>query len=209
MVTMNKPADGAPNWYRAVTDNWTSIEKNLLDKNIPAGKGELFVATTYETVSSVPVGADATLLIADSTQGVGMRYASINGTGYSPVQSVRATTSTNTTSTTYVDLDSMTLSVTAGAASKVLVMFNANILGGANYATLCLLRDSTALQTIVMGSKPVGWTLSSNVFALDQPGAGTFTYKIQWKVDIYGVTQDLEPYSMLGDRLLVAIVLPG
>lgn len=56
-------------------------------------KGDLIAATGTNTVGRLPVGADETFLVADSTQGTGMRWSSgspvSNGGG---VSSVRALT---------------------------------------------------------------------------------------------------------------------
>jgi hypothetical protein len=209
MATMNKPAAGSPNWHRAITDNWASIEKNLLDKNLLTAKGDLFAASAAKALSALPVGADASVLLADSTQGLGMRWAALNGTGYVSVQSARATTSTNTTSTTFVDMDSMTLTVTVGASSKVLVFFNGNIEGGANWSQISLIRDTTTLHIGGAGLNSSPWSYPATLFVLDQPGAGTYTYKVQWLINSGTVTEDLQPYATTGDRMIAVVVLPG
>jgi hypothetical protein len=211
MATMNKPADGEPNWYRAVNDNWSSIERNLLDNSVVAAKGDLVVASGPRSPSNQPVGSDGLVLLADSTQGLGMRWASINGTGYVTVQNVRATTSTSTSSTTDGDMDSMSISVTVGASDKVLVMFSASIEGGtnANNCTLTLLRGTTALQVLTIGSAASPWGNAATLSVLDQPGAGTFTYKVQWRIDSGTARQDLAPFSTNGDRMIAVVVLPA
>jgi hypothetical protein len=209
MVTMNKPAAGTPNWYRAITDNWTEIEQRLLDKNAMTAKGDLFAAPEAKALSVLPVGANNTVLLADSTQALGVRWADLNGTGYIDIQTARATTSTSTNSTSYVDMDSMSVSITVGASEKVLVLFNANIEGGNNHCALSLLRDSTEIDYTTVGSTTNPWGSPASKFIIDQPGSGTFTYKIQWKVFSNSSSQDLQPYSANGDRYIAAVVLPG
>src|SRR5476651_2574141 len=128
MAIMNKPAWGAVNWYQAVTDNWTNIQNNLLDKSIVTAKGDLLAATAAAVVARLAVGTDGNALVADSTQTTGLKYSALGTTFPVTSSRARATTTTSTISTTLVDMDSMSLSVTTGATSTVLVMFSATLL---------------------------------------------------------------------------------
>jgi len=75
MATMNQPAVGANNWYQAVTDNWTSIEQNLLDLATFTAKGDMFAASAAATAMRLGVGSDEQLLTADSTKPSGVKWA--------------------------------------------------------------------------------------------------------------------------------------
>ncbi len=76
MATMNKPSLGDTNWYQALTDNWTAIENNLVDKSIVTTKGDLLAATGSSALSRVGVGSNGQVLSADSTQSAGVSWAS-------------------------------------------------------------------------------------------------------------------------------------
>jgi hypothetical protein len=75
MATMNKPAFHDPNWYQAVTDNWTSIETNLIDKNSFSSKGDLLAAKASGSPIRLAAGANEQLLTIDGSQPAGVRWA--------------------------------------------------------------------------------------------------------------------------------------
>jgi len=77
MATMNKPAANDSNWYQAITDNWTSIETNLIDKSIFAAKGDLLAATGASTPARLAVGSNGQILYADSTQSSGVKWGDV------------------------------------------------------------------------------------------------------------------------------------
>lgn len=74
MVTLSKPGSQDPNWYHAVSDNWRSIEEDLLDKSLWAAKGDLVFGTGKASPDRLPAGANDSYLMADSSQGAGMRW---------------------------------------------------------------------------------------------------------------------------------------
>jgi len=74
MATMNKPLPGDTNWYQSLTDNWTSIENNLIDTSLVTTKGDLIVASGASTPARLGVGTDGQVLSADSTQTAGLKW---------------------------------------------------------------------------------------------------------------------------------------
>lgn len=74
MASMNKPSRGSTNWYQDVTDNWTSIETNLIDKSLLSAKGDVLVGSAASTPARQAVGTDKYLLEADSGQSNGLEW---------------------------------------------------------------------------------------------------------------------------------------
>lgn len=74
MARMNKPATHDPNWYQQVTDNWTAIENNVVEKGLLTTKGDLVAASGPSSPARVGVGADGTMLSGDSTQTTGLGW---------------------------------------------------------------------------------------------------------------------------------------
>ena len=85
-------------------------------------KGDLFGYNTGN--ARVPIGTNGQILTADSTEALGLKWATPAGGG-KVLQVVSTSTVTNTTiaSTTYTDVTNMTLNITpTSASSKVLVL---------------------------------------------------------------------------------------
>lgn len=212
MVTLNHPAQNSSNWYQAMTSNWDTIETSLLDQNLVTAKGDLIVAPGPSAFSRIGVGSNNQALMADSTQAVGMRWASVHTTGLVAVSSVSATTADSTTSTTFVALNSMSLSVSVTSPQKVLVFFNANFQGSTGrFAILQLLRGTQVLHTVSVGGHYGTWNDVGTLMSMDQPGTGSVTYSVQWMIGggAGTINQDLQPFSASGDRVLTAISLPA
>ena len=153
-------------------------------------KGDLVPATGSGTFARVGVGANNTVLTADSTAATGMKWASPTS---KVVQIVTATTNTQTTNatTTYADT-TLTATITPTSASnKVLVFVSQNGLGKTGGTTLSytlqLLRTATNLATFVnTGGIATGvadvYTNSASFAYLDSPATtSATTYKTQIK----------------------------
>jgi hypothetical protein len=81
---MNKPLQNDSNWYTAVTNNWSTVESTLLDKNLVLAKGELLAATAASSPARLPTGADGQVLTADSTQSTGLKWGPASGIPNTP-----------------------------------------------------------------------------------------------------------------------------
>ena len=209
MATMNKPASDSTNWHQAVTDNWTSIENNLVDKVIANTKGDLLAATAASSPARLGVGVDGQVLTANSGASTGLNWTDINSAATIYSRSVKATASTSTNVTTMSDLDLMTLTINVTAGKKILVIFNASLSGASNSPALQIIRDGTVIKTVGPRSAANPWSSHVSMITLDSPSSGSHTYKVQWRSDSGTVTQDLQPYASSGDREFILVVLPG
>ena len=88
-------------------------------------KGDLVAGTGADTFAKLTVGANGTILTADSTEATGLKWAAAAGggltTGY-----VNTVTYETTTSTSYTNLTTTT-AVTVTTGTKALVLFGADI----------------------------------------------------------------------------------
>ena len=122
------------------------IQPTLLD-----AKADLITATANDTPARLGVGANGTVLTADSAEATGLKWATPSTPTSKVVQIVTAFTSTSvsTASTTWITTN-LTASITPTSASnKILVMLNQNgcIKDGANTnGGLRLMRGATVLK---------------------------------------------------------------
>jgi hypothetical protein len=198
MASMNKPASGDTNWYTPITDNWTSIENNLLDKAVLTSRGDLFVATASAALARLAAGVGPQILTVDSTQSTGLKWGDVNTPHSVYTVSAVGTSDASTFSTIYVDLPNMMVQVTTSAASKVLLAFCTNVVTS-NDPIARILRDDTEIRR--MGAHAVDTCLT--MVTLDQPGAGTHTYRVQWK------SPGGQTITSTLNRHFFAVVLPG
>jgi hypothetical protein len=158
-------------------------------KTIVDAKGDIIAATAADTVSRLAVGANDTVLIADSTAATGLKW------GAAPskvVQIVAATTTTAATSSSAVFADSgLTATITPTSASnKILVLCSMGgcIKDSGNSSTrldLKLLRASTQIGfgTAAYHSANTGYNYIGSVSwsILDTPATtSATTYKVQF-----------------------------
>jgi hypothetical protein len=142
-----------------------SIEGGIQPTIVDA-KGDLIAATAADTPARLAVGADDTVLTADSAEATGLKWAAVAGGG-KVLQVVQATYSTATTiaSATFTDTGLSGSITPSSASSKILVIVNqvlyytrnANQLGV--YARI--MRDATSVY---------GGT--TDYFDFDRDGAG-------------------------------------
>ena len=153
-------------------------------------KGDLY---TFSTVDArLGVGANGTTLVADSAEATGLKWAA-PAAGGKVLQVVQATASTNfnTTSTSYVDVTGLSVSITpSSATSKVLILHQGNMLAetssGGSTASARLLRGATAISTLttVANISSGNYGIGLNFAYLDEPATtSSTTYKIQAKAD--------------------------
>ncbi len=160
-------------------------------------KADLIVGTGADTFAKLTVGANGTVLTADSTVSpTGLKWAAPAGGG-KVLQVVNATYNTSTTvaSTTFADTG-LSLSITPSAASSKILVFaeQSTYNESTNQATavleIRLLRDATSIQDFKgVSYVNIGATGGSNLLVrapisyLDSPNTtSSVTYKMQGRV---------------------------
>jgi hypothetical protein len=157
-----------------------------------AAKGQLFVGTGSGTGAKLAVGADGTVLTADSTQADGVKWAAASGGGggllarvqYAP--SVLHTYSTVSATPSAMDATNLTISFTAPASGDVLVRLSACANQGDSLRSgyFCLLDHTTGAQVgdsqYVVGPNTDTFTLAVSVpFLVTGLAPGT-AYQYDW-----------------------------
>jgi hypothetical protein len=152
-------------------------------------KGDIIAASAADTAARLAVGANNTVLTADSSTATGLKWAAAAGGG-KVLQVVQGTVSTNTTSssTSFVDV-SLSASITPSlSSSKVLVLVSAVAYaqGSSGFVRMDtrLVRGSTEIAKQEPGVGQIGGSIQGAISYsfLDSPSTtSATTYKIQAK----------------------------
>jgi hypothetical protein len=158
--------------------------------NIDA-KGDLLAGTADNTIGRLAVGANGTVLTADSAEATGMKWVAAAGGGGKVLQMVYATYSTlvsNSTST-YADTG-LTATITPTSATSTLLIFvnHSNVYKESGNATsqllLKLLRGSTQIYEMSNLYTGVSNNLQGSVTIVHRDSPATtssLTYKTQFR----------------------------
>ena len=188
-------------------------------------KGDLVVGTGADAFSRLGVGANNTVLTADSAEATGLKWAAPAGGG-KVLQVVSATTSTSqsTTSTSFTDTN-LTASITpSSATSKVLVLTNQAMQFSRSASKVeagyRLMRDSTKIAGSPDANSPDDLALEvtggsfvylTNFYAyslLDSPATtSSVTYKTQSALNTTANSAIItsQPLSLISSIILMEI----
>lgn len=187
-----------------VTDLNARVVKSLL-----SGKGSLVGASAAATPADIPVGADGTILTADSTQANGVKWASaaaVSGTLLASTSNSLVNATNNTATFTDVDATNAAVTFTAPASGKVIIRVNAFGNNGGNGGQLVWgLREATTnlAGTSVSMTGTSGAITVRGAFAVEITGltGGTaHTYKLAQRqagtAGLNAQTGNSEPFLM-------------
>jgi hypothetical protein len=177
------------------TGRLPSIEGGIQPTIVDA-KGDLIAATAADTPARLAVGANDTVLTADSSEATGLKWATPAGGGGKVLQVVEGVTTTQATisSGTYTDTN-ITATITPSATnSKILVIVSANVLvyaasGSSLISATQLLRGATQIADMPNFIRQTQTSFTDNSIAancaitkLDSPNTtSATTYKVQAK----------------------------
>jgi hypothetical protein len=179
-------------------------------------KGDLF---TFSTVDArLGVGANGTVLTADSAEATGLKWAAAAGGGklLQVIQSV-TTTATAITSTTLTDTTITATITPTSSTSKILVLVDAQMMVQRNdpnlYGGVAILRGATNIYDRSNEAAPGGYLAANfelvNNFCLnylDSPATtSATTYKVQYKRSQAGGTATFQRSSTPSSITLMEI----
>lgn len=173
--------------FKWVTDA-TGISATIFD-----AKGDIIAATAADTADRLAVGANGTVLTADSATATGLKWAAVAADP--TVASATISTSQTTSSTSYTDLATTGASVTLTTGTKALVIITCAKFGNNSgtreaYASFAVSGASSISaddsRAIAIGGGTDLIAGSSGVFYLDNLTAGSNTFTMKYRV--YGGT---------------------
>lgn len=156
----------------------------------PSAKGDLYAGSAANTYTKLSVGANNTVLTADSSTATGLKWAAAAGGG-KVLQVIMGTTGTPVTSATSTFVDSnLTANITCSATtSKVLVLVSQKVTkNNANTSTMMsmrLVRSGTTIFTpdtsMLETASAVVQQQTFSMNYLDSPAStSALTYKTQF-----------------------------
>lgn len=161
------------------TNAGAAIAKTIVD-----AKGDIIAATAADTVARLGVGANNTVLTADSTAATGLKWAAPAGGGkvLQVIQSVYST-QTSTTSSTYTDTGLTATITPSSSSSRIAIFINGVVESASSGGSLRIVRDSTSVYAWggyiahPTGTLSVGESMSY----VDSPATTSATvYKLQF-----------------------------
>ena len=183
----------------------------------PTAKGDLYAGSAANTYTKLAVGANNTVLTADSTTATGLKWAAAAGGG-KVLQVVMGTTSSRTTNstTTYADTNLTATITPSSASSKVLVIVSQcgcqRGTGNAGNALLLQLqRGGSSIAQISNEGMQTDTVLRQgdftyNIAYLDEPATtSATTYKTQYKNRIAASLISVQEASELSTIILMEI----
>jgi len=199
-----------------LTNANAAIAKTIVD-----AKGDIIAATAADAVSRLAVGANNTVLTADSTTATGIKWAAAAAASGAVVQVKSTTFSTSTTngSATYADTG-LTLDITPTSASnKILIFINQNTRTNntaavyENSSFFRINRGSTAIYYTDLSVWYINNTTSTNggdfrflstMIFLDSPATtSATTYKTQQRMYAGSITS--QPFSASSSITLMEV----
>jgi len=190
-------------WYPIGTGTHSHSE---IASTIVDAKGDIITATAADTPARLAVGANGTMLTADSSAATGLKYLP-----FSVLQtlSVQSSTQQTSTSTTYADITGHTLTITPNSATnKILIVSTNSLLASGVNADIGIriLRGATNIFTSVNGILAANTGGSFTSIYMDSPATtSATTYKVQFNRTLGTGTAYSNISGTLGNLIVMEI----
>jgi hypothetical protein len=150
-----------------------------LAETLVDAKGDILAATAADAVSRLAVGANDTVLTADSAQATGLKWATPTGNVLGNLGYAQATANQGSIGGSDVDLTSLsvTVTVTAGHRIKIIGHVAFSQASASGITRLRIKEGATQLADSLL-SATNGSYYSVDAFVVLSPSAGSHTYKL-------------------------------
>jgi hypothetical protein len=192
------------------TGRLPSVEGGIQPTIVDA-KGDIIAATAADTPARLAVGANNTVLTADSSTSTGLKWATPSSGAVVQVKSATTTTAATTTGSTMLDTG-LTINITPTSASNKILVFITQQMGAESTAAtpepavnLSLMRDATTIwnsggQYGFYFFKNAAGTTELRIIVsatyLDSPATtSAITYKTQYARGAANVTAKVQAQS--------------
>ena len=113
---LSKTTNADMDFTWVTTDDTNAIQNAIVD-----AKGDLIAATAADTPARLAVGANDTVLTADSTQATGLKWSAPAISKFKQFKFASTTTAFTTSSTSYVDYTGLSITMAMTSASNTLI----------------------------------------------------------------------------------------
>jgi hypothetical protein len=174
---------------------------NAIAKTIVDAKGDIIAATAADTVSRLAVGANDTVLTADSSTATGLKWATVSGGGMTLISETVASAVTGITLGSIPSTYKQLVLVWSGtehsiSGSAFVLRFNND--SGSNYAENYISFASSSPSSSAGAGTSVGDNASYRVFGENQNTGGTLaqTCKGFLTIDNYASSTKLKTFEI-------------
>lgn len=146
------------------------------------------------TNARIPIGANDTVLTADSSEALGLKWASAGGGATVTIQEASTSSTQTGIDTTLTDVDDMTLTMPTRANGKAIITCNMTFRGSTNGINVLFNFDDDGVKQTVMGANQLVLNTDQSITITHVTTLDGQVVKVQAKVNsgtlnIYGGTE--------------------
>ena len=193
---LSKTTNADMDFTWVTTDDTNAIQNAIVD-----AKGDLIAATAADTPARLAVGANDTVLTADSTQATGLKWSAASISKFKQFKFASTTTAFTTSSTSYVDYTGLSITMAMTSASNTLIAVAVlqayNSGATATVGQFVRITDGVggAAGSQVYSSVNVNKAIATPIMASIVPAStASRTYKIQVQTEAGGTFDGLSGY---------------
>lgn len=151
-------------------------DSNAIQNAIVDAKGDIIAATANDTPARLAVGANGTVLTADSAEATGLKWATPSGGTMPKLTYVEPSADFTTSSASYVDVTGYTITFTPSSATNKIQVIASGYTASGNTKAFKILLDGTSIGVRDVAVGEVGLSFNAYITNLS---ASSHTIKLQ------------------------------